>query len=70
MHYIELHCHSYFSLFDATSSPEQLVQRAAMLGYPALALTDHDAVYSTAFDGTLLKKGTDKQSGKALTSLP
>jgi len=43
--YAELHCHSYFSLLDGASSPEALVERAAALGYPALALTDHDGLY-------------------------
>jgi error-prone DNA polymerase len=43
--YIELHCHSYFSLLDGSSSPEALVERAMELGYPALALTDHDGLY-------------------------
>jgi error-prone DNA polymerase len=43
--YIELHCHSYYSLLDGASSPEALVERAAALGYPALALTDHDGLY-------------------------
>jgi error-prone DNA polymerase len=43
--YIELHCHSNFSLLDGASSVEDLVARAAELGMPALALTDHDAVY-------------------------
>jgi len=42
--YAELHCHSYFSLLDAASSPEALVQRAQALGLPALALTDHDSL--------------------------
>ena len=27
--YVELHCHSYFSLLDGASSPEALVRRAA-----------------------------------------
>ncbi|MBI2909575.1 MAG: PHP domain-containing protein, partial [Chloroflexi bacterium] len=40
--YIELHCHSYFSFHDGASSIEELVLRARELGYPALALTDHD----------------------------
>ena len=40
--YVELHCHSAFSLLDGASLPETLVERAAELGYPALALTDHD----------------------------
>ncbi len=39
--YVELHCHSAFSLLDGASQPEELVSRAAALGYPALALTDH-----------------------------
>ncbi len=43
--YVELHCHSNFSLLDGASHPEDLVARAAALGMPALALTDHDAVY-------------------------
>src|SRR5512142_929501 len=43
--YVELHCHSNFSLLDGASHPEDLVKRAAELGMSALALTDHDAVY-------------------------
>ncbi len=43
--YVELHCHSFFSLLDGASSPEDLVAQAAHLDMPALALTDHDAVY-------------------------
>jgi error-prone DNA polymerase len=42
--YAELHCHSYYSLLDASSSPEALVARAAELGLTALALTDHDSL--------------------------
>src|SRR5215208_6980447 len=42
MTYVELHCHSAYSLLDGAALPEALVQRAAELGYPALALTDHD----------------------------
>lgn len=43
--YVELHCHSNFSLLDGASHPEELVARAAELNMPALALTDHNAVY-------------------------
>ena len=43
--YCELHCHSHYSLLDGASSPEALVDRAAELGMPALALTDHDGLY-------------------------
>jgi error-prone DNA polymerase len=45
MTYIELHCHSNFSLLDGADFPETLVARAAELGMPALALTDHNALY-------------------------
>ena len=44
MSYIELHTHSAYSFLDGASRPEELVVRAAELGYPALALTDHDGV--------------------------
>ena len=43
--YVELHCHSFYSLLDGASSPEALVERAVALGYPALALTDHNGLY-------------------------
>ena len=43
--YIELHCHSHYSLLDGASSPQALLDRAAELGYPALALTDHNGLY-------------------------
>jgi error-prone DNA polymerase len=47
MSYIELHCHSAYSFLDGGSAPEELARRAAELGYPALALTDHDGVWGT-----------------------
>jgi error-prone DNA polymerase len=43
--YIELHTSSAFSFLDGASLPEALVDRAAHLGYPALALLDRDGVY-------------------------
>ena len=42
--YVELHCHSAFSLHEGTSLPEELVLAAKALGYSALALTDHDSL--------------------------
>lgn len=45
MRYVELHAHSAYSLGDGVDSPQALVARAAQLGMPALALTDHNAVY-------------------------
>ena len=43
--YVELHAASAFSFLDGASLPEALVDRAARLGYPALALLDRDGVY-------------------------
>ena len=43
--FIELHASSAFSFLEAASLPEALVERAAALGYPALALVDRDGVY-------------------------
>ncbi len=44
--YVELHCHSNFSLLDGASQPDELATRAAELGMPALALTDHNGLYA------------------------
>jgi error-prone DNA polymerase len=38
--YAELHCLSNFTFLRGASHPEELVERAAVLGYKALALTD------------------------------
>ncbi|MBV9892230.1 MAG: error-prone DNA polymerase [Rhizobacter sp.] len=38
--YAELHCKSNFSFLTGASHPEELVERAAALGYGALAITD------------------------------
>src|ERR1700745_1228938 len=43
--YLELHAASAFSFLQGASLPETLVERAAALGYPALALLDADGVY-------------------------
>ena len=43
--YLELHASSAFSFLDGASLPEALVERAAALGYPALALLDRDGFY-------------------------
>ena len=43
--YVELHASSAFSFLRAATLPEPLVDRAAMLGYPAVALLDRDGVY-------------------------
>jgi len=43
--YVELHAASAFSFLQGASLPEALVERAAALGYPAIALLDADGVY-------------------------
>jgi len=42
--YAELHCLSNFSFLRGASRPEELVERAAKLGYAALAITDDCSV--------------------------
>jgi error-prone DNA polymerase len=42
--YAELHAHSAYSFLDGASLPQELLGRAAELGYTALALTDHDSL--------------------------
>ena len=43
--YAELHAHSCWSLREGASSTDELIDRATALGYPAMALTDHDNLY-------------------------
>src|SRR5436190_12397650 len=43
--YVELHTASAFSFLQGASLPEAIVDRAAELGYSALALLDRDGVY-------------------------
>ena len=44
--YCELHAHTNFSFLDGASHPEELIARAALLGIPALAFTDHAGLYA------------------------
>ena len=43
--YVHLHTHSHYSLLDGLSKVPDLVKRAKKFGMPALALTDHGAMY-------------------------
>ena len=43
--YIELHCHTNLSFLDGASHPGDVLARAADIGMPALAVTDHDGLY-------------------------
>lgn len=45
MSFVNLHCHSHYSLLDGFGSPEAIVKRAKELGYPGAALTDHGVTY-------------------------
>ena len=43
--FVHLHVHSEFSLLDGLSRLPELTRRVAELGMPAVALTDHGALY-------------------------
>lgn len=43
--FVHLHTHSEYSLLDGHARVDRLVERAAELGMPALAITDHGAMY-------------------------
>ncbi|HZO82739.1 MAG TPA: error-prone DNA polymerase [Candidatus Binataceae bacterium] len=43
--YIELRARSAFSFLEGSALPEDLAERAAELGYPALAMGDRDGLY-------------------------
>ncbi|MFH0915991.1 MAG: DNA polymerase III subunit alpha, partial [bacterium] len=56
--FVHLHVHSNFSFLDGGSRIEELVARAAELGQPALALTDHDGLYGAVrFAKACAKRG-------------
>jgi error-prone DNA polymerase len=42
--YAELHCRTNFSFLEGASHPDELVRRAAELGYVALAVTDRNSL--------------------------
>ena len=44
MRYAELHCKTNFSFLEGASHPDELVRRAAELGYRALAVTDRNSL--------------------------
>src|SRR5687767_6454645 len=66
--YVELHAASAFSFLQGASLPEALVDRAATLGYPALALLDADGVYGAPrFHKAAAKAGLRAIIGAELT---
>jgi len=54
--YIEHHAASAFSFLEGASLPEDLIQRAAELNMPAMALLDRNGVYGAARFHTLARK--------------
>ncbi|HYE87281.1 MAG TPA: PHP domain-containing protein, partial [Vicinamibacterales bacterium] len=66
--YIELHTSSAFSFLRAASLPEVLIDRAATLGYPAVALIDRDGVSGAPrFHKAALAAGIKPLIGAAIT---
>jgi error-prone DNA polymerase len=66
--YVELHTHSAFSFLDGASSPEELAEHAAAMGYEAIALTDHDGLCgSLAFAHACKEAGIRAITGAELT---
>ncbi len=65
---VHLHVHSCYSFLDGASDLESLVRRAAELGMPALALTDHNSLAAAVqFDCTLPQYGVRPIFGSELT---
>ncbi|HEY2745727.1 MAG TPA: PHP domain-containing protein, partial [Polyangia bacterium] len=66
--YVELRAASAFSFLRASSLPEDLADRAAELGYNAMALIDRDGVYGAPrFYGRAKKHGLHAIVGSDLT---
>jgi DNA polymerase III subunit alpha len=42
---VHLHCHTEYSMLDGAARVRELVAQAVQLGMPALAITDHGALY-------------------------
>jgi error-prone DNA polymerase len=54
--YVELHAASAFSFLAGASQPETLIERAAELGMPAIALADRNGLYGVARFHTAAKR--------------
>ncbi len=66
--YIELRARSAFSFLEGASVPEEVAERAAELGYPAIALGDRDGVYGAPrFHQAAQKAGIKAIVGAELT---
>jgi DNA polymerase III alpha subunit len=66
--YIELRARSAFSFLEGAAQPEDLVERAVELGYPAIALGDRDGLYGAPrFYHAAVKAGLKAIVGAELT---
>jgi error-prone DNA polymerase len=66
--YAELHAWSNFSFLQGGSHPEELVERAAVLGLTAIALTDRDGLYGAVrFATHARRRGVEAIIGSELT---
>jgi len=58
INFVHLHCHSEYSLLDGAARVKKLVERAAELKMPAIAITDHGTMFGVMdFYRTALKAG-------------
>src|SRR6476619_3835639 len=55
MSYAELHCLTNFSFLEAASHPDEMIIRAAELGYAALAITDANTLAGVVRANTATK---------------
>jgi error-prone DNA polymerase len=66
--FIELHAQSAFSFLQAAEQPETLVDEAARLGMPALALVDRDGVFGAPrFHRAAVRAGIKALLGSEIT---
>jgi DNA polymerase-3 subunit alpha len=56
MSFVHLHLHTEYSLLDGASRPEELAKRAAQLGMPACAITDHGNMFGAVEFSEAMKK--------------
>lgn len=56
--FVHLHCHTQFSLLDAASKIEELIEKAVEFRFPAIAMTDHGNLFGAiSFYQEAMKQG-------------
>jgi len=66
--YVELHCHTNYSMLDGASHPEEILDQALELHMDHLAVTDHDGLYGAVrFYRGALERGIKPIIGAELT---